>query len=874
MSANPLDQLSPYDLRHLVAHLAVAGRAQEVHRLLALETAEQGNAWFSAREAAGEMQDYLTDIQRARQLAQPNPGDGASFSRSLGLQCRYLLITASINSLADNLPIELLLRLVESGLWMPEQGLALVRQIPYPAQRVRALVALAPHFPAKEQKQILNQALVISKGITDEEGQAGALKGLAERLAALGRFKEALSTARLIRDDFELGLSLAGIAPYLPETMLREILADIQQMEDETVRAQALAGLLPRLAALGHPREALVAVEQIKDELDRRGSLVELGSYLPEANLRQALSIARGITDQIQREVALANLLPYLAEAGHVQEAFSALQHFEHEWEHDEALARMAPHLPENLVRKALSKKYWEGEDPSAEALAGLLPRLAELGHLEEALATAWEINSPFPYHTKVLIAMAPYLQEEQLQEVLSSVNRLAYSAERTDALVALAPHLPEALQRAALSNTQEVEYEQDKASALAGFVPYLEVTFLQEALEIARQIGDEENRAQALAKLLPRLAALGQSEAGLTAARQIGDARHRAQALMGIFSCLPESDREHVFRDALSAARQIENEFYRAETLADLAALLPVTDRLPLLHEALSGLRQLDDEGPQQRALARMLPRLADLGALQEAWSAALEIAYDLQRADALKGIAPFLPETLLNQALDNARRMQNKVLQERAQSGLLPRVAELGNSRKALNSARMIGDNYLRAIALAGIVPHLIEPEYGHVLGEALAAVRQIRKGDPYWVGVLLRLAPHLPETIVREMVAEVLQIEDAAARTETLTGLVSQLPRSEQLPTLRQAVAAARQVTYRRADSLTKLAPLLTIFPSEELNNIWMDFLRALSTGTRSDALSDLTALEPISSSLGGGESLLELTRAVQDVGKWWP
>jgi hypothetical protein len=875
MPVNPLDQLSPYDMRHLVAHLAAAGRDQEVHRLLALETGEHGNAWFSAHEAAGQMQDYLIDLQRAQRLAQQEPLAGPRFSQGLGLQSRYALITASLNSLAGNIPIDLLLRLVESGTWMPEQALALILQIPYQARQVHDLAALAPHFPEKERTQILDQALLISQEITDEDGQAQALKALAERLAALGRFEEAVSAARQIQDDLQLAQALDDIAPYLPESLLREILAGIRKMEHGS---EALIGLLPRLAALGHPEEALVAVEQITDDIARRRVLGELGPYLPEENLREALSIARGITDQTQREVALAHLLPYLAEVGHIKEAFTSLQYIEYEWERADALARMAPNLPEKLLRKALSRKYWAGEDPPTEALVGLLPRLAELGHLKKALSIARKVNSPNTFHIEVLIALAPYLQEEDLQDVLSRANRLAYSSDQARALVALAPHLPETLQPAALSGAQQVKYENDKISVLAGLAPHLQGTILREALAIARQIGDEKDRAQAVARFLPHLAALGYSEASLTTVQQIGYAHHRAQALIGIAPSLTESDRKRVLHDALSAARQIKGEFDCAETLADLAALLPAPDRMPIIQEALARLMQIDDESIQQRVLARILPRLAELGDLQGAWSATLKIRYDSDRADALRGIAPFLPEALLRKALVNARQMENKVLQERALARLLPRLAELGNARKAFTSAKKVNGNYFRAIALAGIAPYLTGPRHGHLLQEALATVRQIQMdGDyVYWVGALLRLAPHLHKTLIQEMLADVLQIEDAEIRTEALAGLAPHLPGSERLQTVRQAVTAVRQIetTYSRAKALPKLTPLLTTLPFEELNDIWIDLIGDLSTSTRENSFSYLVALEPVLSTLGRGETLLEIVSAIQEVGKWWP
>ncbi|WP_230968227.1 hypothetical protein [Nostoc sp. WHI] len=49
----------------------------------------------------------------------------------VGLQCRYALITTSLNSLAGNLPVELLVALVKNNVWTAEQGLPYALQNPY-----------------------------------------------------------------------------------------------------------------------------------------------------------------------------------------------------------------------------------------------------------------------------------------------------------------------------------------------------------------------------------------------------------------------------------------------------------------------------------------------------------------------------------------------------------------------------------------------------------------------------------------------------------------------------------------------------------------------------------------------------------------------
>jgi hypothetical protein len=125
---NPIAHLTEYELRHLAAHLEAPGRADDLHHLLRLEWVRtedvphirQGlrgwldrllgrrrfrterhctNAWYAAKEAVGDTAGYLADVQRAWRLA-----NQSAESEAIVLQCRYALITASVNSLATNLP--------------------------------------------------------------------------------------------------------------------------------------------------------------------------------------------------------------------------------------------------------------------------------------------------------------------------------------------------------------------------------------------------------------------------------------------------------------------------------------------------------------------------------------------------------------------------------------------------------------------------------------------------------------------------------------------------------------------------------------------------------------------------------------------------
>jgi len=116
----PLARLSLYELRHLTKHLEAAGRLEDLHRLLRLERrvgeeksepARAENLWFMARERVGEIEGYVNDLARAARLVQiaDRPYlDVAEARASVVLGIRYALMSTSLNSLARNLPPDLI----------------------------------------------------------------------------------------------------------------------------------------------------------------------------------------------------------------------------------------------------------------------------------------------------------------------------------------------------------------------------------------------------------------------------------------------------------------------------------------------------------------------------------------------------------------------------------------------------------------------------------------------------------------------------------------------------------------------------------------------------------------------------------------------
>jgi hypothetical protein len=213
------DTVDEYGLSHLIEHLLAAGRADDVHLLLGAEwpRAQQlghrpgaDNAWYLTRERTRQTADFLHDVRLARQYAQTLTDQTLARGEqapTIGLELRYMLVTASISSITANLPTTLLAAVVDKGIWTVAQALAYTHHIPGADAKAAALQALVPHLPAA----LLAEALAAARAIPDPSARAEALGALAPHLPAV-LLADALAAARSLTDPDGLAHVLGAIA--------------------------------------------------------------------------------------------------------------------------------------------------------------------------------------------------------------------------------------------------------------------------------------------------------------------------------------------------------------------------------------------------------------------------------------------------------------------------------------------------------------------------------------------------------------------------------------------------------------------------------------------------------------------------------------
>ncbi len=853
-----------YGLRHLAAHLEGAKRTDDLHHLLAVETNEKCNSWYEAKDAAGDTGGFLADVARAWQLAEEaglNTQNVRERGRAIGLQNRYALINASVNSLATQIPPCLLVTLVEKGIWPPVMGLAYARRITVTEARSEALASLAPCLPERLLREALVRALEIGKSTFGIDNRSRAIAGLVPQLAKLGHPTEALAVAREI-DGYWRAKVLAELAPGLSEQLLQEALGAAQEICYERAKVEALAGLAPYLPEplRGETlREALTVARKAIPKIDLAEAVAYLAPHLPKPLLGEALDAAlaavQGIKSGFDRAIAIAYLAPYLPEpllGEALDAALAAVQGIKSGFDRVVTIAYLAPYLTEPLLREELI---------IAQKIDNQEMRIKALVRLASSVL-------PGP------------LRNEAINVALAAMRGAKAPSACAEVLAELAPHLSEPLLLEALAVARKISYERDRAKALAGLARYLPDSLageaLSESLAIARRVGDSYHRAKALAELAAYLPELLPGEA-LRAAREVEDLERRVEMLAELAVRLPEPLLSELLREALMAVQDIGDSVRQASALAGLSPYLPEQ----LLGEALVAARRMKDDYLKVNSLTSYFcaKALAGLGlhlpeplkseVLREALVAAERIFLDSSRAELLVGLAPYLPEPLLGEAMKQVhwglRREGNNKYCERVLAGLAPYLPDL-LLRKALVEAKKCEDSCDRAKALAVLAPYLPES----LLMEALVAARGIsgsfgRPDD--CAEALAALVPQLAKLgYPAEALAAVQEIKHDYFRAEALARLAPYLPE----PLLREALTALREISYatNRARALVGLAPylprpLLSEGPREALVEIWrMDLVLEYRVEM-------LAGLAPYLPELLLSESLREvLTKAVND------
>jgi hypothetical protein len=918
-AARPSPDGGGYGLRHVAGHLLGAGRPGDLQELLACQWARPGtaaghaNAWFTARDRAGDLAGYLRDVQLAWQAATdsgggrpqaapapapPGPGDPAG----PGLEIRYALVTSSVANLAATLPVQLITALAEHGVWPAAQALAYSRQLSDPDRRAAALTGLGPLVPPAQQPAVLAEALAAARQIANPDDQVEALAALAPKLPAGEQpaiWAEALAVACPATVDQGLQ-SLLILADLAPDGLLGEMLAAAWRIPQAYLKAQALAALAPRLpddrrwqAWAG----AIAATRDIDREDLKAGVLAFMAPGMPDDAVAETLAYAWQVTGSEHRVRLLAALAPRLP-AGQLGALLTEADRVTGGEDRVRLLVAVAPCLPPGLREQALqaaltTARQITDTQPRMRALAAVAPCLPP-GPREqvwaEALAATREVTDGRQHLLAELVPQLPPAQQEQAwPEALAVVSQERIQSRRTQLLSQVVPYLPAGLLAEALDGARQITDTRAQMGALAGLIPQLSAdqqpAFWDRALAVAR----ESSSVDAMAELAPHLPADEQRRTWA----DVLDAIHRGSGdyqlawnLSLVAPRLPADLQEQAWADIVDAARRVDLG-YQADILTGVAAQQPARLREQVRALAAEAARHIKDPDARASKLIEVA-RLAPAGLEEHAWTEVLESVRLIADADRRASLAAFvagqapdsLPARTFIEALTPARPVGDgepaappaagwPVSWPAATLDLVGQVRDIfprgdllralaqhtpaGELPAAFGTAAQLTDPYMRTVLLAALAPRLP----ADLAAAALAAAGRLEE-ESSRAQVLQALAPAVPASLTPDALAAAGQLTDEHQRGQVLAALVPQLPDD----LLGQALAAARVMTTEdgRAPVLAALAARL---PDGQRQPVWT---QALTASHMSHDYLPWGERWPLLTSLPDGLSADQLTEAL--------
>jgi hypothetical protein len=674
-----------YGLRHVVQHLASAGDDPVLHALMGLERPRVANAtsatstgsvntWYEVHRARRAFAGYALDVQRAWTRAE-EPSAGAD-GRASALEFRYALIATSVNSVAGNVPGDLLRLLIEEKEIAPAQGLDLAREIGDPRARTEALAALMPYLSGDALAQTLREALASVQSVPDGYWRAGELT----RLVALV-------------DDEHVD-DLATLADALGESYYREIVhraiarrqrgqateppvkpaaSSVDPADPDVFAEQYLGRTTQAVATLLAGRglrhddgldlvEVLEVTRFVRDPRWRAEMLTALAAADPTAVRRDllaaALDIALTIGDRDAMVCSVRSTATELARLGGVEEALACLLMLEGAELQASALCSVAAASPSEQRSGMIGLAVQAIEQVADSSARGRLLRNhavllrassdpEDFDRMFESIENEWRAS--------VLVVLANEANIDQRDEMLVE----------------------------ALGIAEAVGDVAERSRLLTELVPILTLDLLGRARSAVEAFDDPEHLGRALSALAVRYAQFGQPGSARETISGVTDPYWRMEAEFGAACELAAVGK---LRDAALFAANVWALPWRAEALAksgqidvadavrDESSRIAVLLRIASPREAAAALADVHDPDLRFRFIVAIAVAMAERGDSVAALNLVAELRNDGDRAAALLGLSSHVGPA----SLDLALRMTRELSGLECRARMLARLTE----------------------------------------------------------------------------------------------------------------------------------------------------------------------------------------------------
>lgn len=619
------DVYKQYGLRYLITHLGKAGRIRDIQDLLASETETGSNSWYDMHFRMRNLTGYMVDLEQSRQLMAQHDLSEAEADRLcpyIGHEILLSLCQASLNTLANNIPSDLLRAMAMHRVWPTNELLVYARQVPETKRRVQTLNAITPYMPSEH----LSSVVMMARSIRNETLRTSVLTSVARQMQP-SLFQELLDAVKEMRDLYCKTSLLAEVVPFVGPEIKSEVISEALTYADTlygyNTWAEAVTALLPHLpsdqrnAMVRHLREEIshIAVPIVQAQ-------VLLGIYEFSPEQTEELLVNKIIRTIGELSLAdLAKTIPTFEKLPFGRRTKLLLNPSETlTWAQKYLLVQLVRRNSSEYVSRAvLDHVFPGGSTLSGQTMRWLMPRLpfgvmiritqallpASTDFINELIASSILLARQGQSREGLILAMSPPphlrvealhelipllgepLREVAIKEALVSAETLPTSSEKAAMLGKLADHFsPEArmpMLEAALEKTQIIEDPIDQLETQLKLAPYLPGAFVNELTKRLLNHPLEQLKADGLVQLAPYLSE-AMLQLALESAVKFNDLELRIRALAAISRHLPDAKRQRGWKKTL---KTIEALRFEPERSTWLVASIPQLDKEPLLLKA-----------------------------------------------------------------------------------------------------------------------------------------------------------------------------------------------------------------------------------------------------------------------------------------------
>jgi hypothetical protein len=871
-----------YPRLHLTAHLNAAGEYEKLR--IMLTEGDEKIKWAEAREKKEETYaGYLNDLTYAWVYAERK--------QNYALAIRCMLIESSINSLATNIPPELLGQLANAGVWSYARCLSTILQKPKESEQSGALAVIVNFLPVTLFDEILD--IVLKKKITPYF----LLYSRIFKLLTEDQKKRAIFACRdgVSGSKYSYALLIVEILPELSKelstNLVKELLSVAQELENALERIRVSSSLLPYM-----------------DDKDR------------EASIQFLLEESKKIQDIGKRTAAFCCLFDCLEEeikTPLIAAALSDIRNSDVGLYRIHSLISLAKYcdkkLRANIINEAINiTNEIEDEEELVEFLEVIIPLCDEK------------------------------LKYQVFQQALDGTRKIKSENSRAFAIARIAPYTPDTLKEYAVSIALEIKHEPDKVRALSGLAPHLDDNLLSQVFTIVCKVRHEYSRSNALSEFAYYISD-NQVELGLSAAREIGYSPYRARALSAFSSRISPSAKESFFQEVLSASRKIDDSHTHFEVLRSLSSYFSEENKSKIISNA----QKSKDEYLFFIVISALAPTL-NAKLKKRSLNESLKIKDKLLRARTLVSLAPYLNKEQNKQAIYEALLFVDEIPDDAANTltELAPYIDDKQKDRALLSVGKVTADLY-RSDLLIELIPHLndiqkkrslslveemhYESSKSHVLATVIPylnkelrtyilSIAQEYKETEDRSKILLSLLPYLKgkarEQVAQEVLSDIHKSKSGVQRAVIVDMALSLLDKDtqnyifkeiylidenmEKYEINRHLILLLQDWRLTKDEKIDVYQKLLEedLFRSrlsywlenwgdlEILINKWMkidfagldeklhQFIKTHSTKKRDDAKQMIGILTPALVHFSGPEIADELYRTITDVTRWWP